>query len=97
MSEIVVDSQKIKDVVAGLQALQSMTAAYESFSVSFGQSRGPQADALGEAALSVKKLAQQQDALFDQIIRGIVSDMEALGAVDAALAQALLAGGSQAS
>lgn len=97
MSEIVVDAQKIADVIAGLRSLQGMSAEYESFSVSFGQSRGPQADALGEAALGVQKLAQQQYALFEQIIRGIVSDMEALGAVDSALARALLADGSQTS
>lgn len=40
MSTITVDKNGILDVVAGLRALQAMTAEYEAFSVSFGQSRG---------------------------------------------------------
>lgn len=60
MSEIVADGQKIADVIAGLRPLQGMTAEYEPLGVSFGQSRGPQAEALGEAALSVQKLARHK-------------------------------------
>lgn len=97
MSTITVDKNGILDVVSGLRALQAMTAEYEAFSVSFGQSRGPQAVALSEAAMRVAALAQAQDELLEQIIRGIVYDAEALGTVDAELAQALLAEGSAAS
>lgn len=94
MSAITVDKNGVLDVVAKLRALQGMTAAYESFSVSFGESRGPQAEALSDAAARVAALARTQDELLGQIIQGIVYDAEALGAVDAALAQALLAEGS---
>lgn len=94
MSAITVDKNGVLDVVAKLRALQGMTAAYESFSVSFGESRGPQAEALSDAAARVAALARTQDELLGQIIQGIVYDAEALGEVDAALAQALLAEGS---
>ena len=47
--------------------------------------------------MRVAALAQAQDELLEQIIRGIVYDAEALGTVDAELAQALLAEGSAAS
>ena len=49
MSTITVDKNGILDVVAGLRALQAMTAEYEAFSVSFGQSRGRRPMALSES------------------------------------------------
>ena len=61
MSAITVDKNGVLDVVAKLRALQGMTAAYESFSVSFGESRGPQAEVLSDAAARVAALARKMN------------------------------------
>lgn len=92
MSTITVDPMKVADIVQSLRSLASLCSDYESLSLEFSESSGPQVDGLVAAAQAVGALAAKEHALIDAIADGIVYDMVALCNMDAAIAQALLEG-----